>query len=313
MTFTSAGHRGDRHHYRVFGLSVASELPLPDLIPSDRVECPDVSIRRVATVQQPTEKIQGAAISEEGIVLNIPSAGRYLIRNGNEILVDPDPSVSDRNMRLFLLGSAFGVLLHQRGILPLHANALVFSGRAVAFMGVSGAGKSTMAAWFHDRGYPILTDDVCAITIRSGVPLVQPGIPRLRLWRDALEASGRSTEHFERSFDEDEKYNVPTRSEVWPGAVPLGAIYHLDTPDPRRSAQSIDRLSGLEAADALIANTYRGGFLAELGGTAEHLKTCVLLATKVPIYSVRRRWGIGVYEAQMALLEAHAKKAVSAT
>jgi len=240
-------------------------------------------------------------------VLNIPEAGRFLVRNGSEILVDPSPAASDRNVRLFLLGSAFGVLLHQRQVLPLHANALVFSGRAVAFLGASGAGKSTMAAWFHDRGYPILTDDVCAVSMEAGLPIVQPGIPRLRLWRDALEASGRTAEHFERSFDEDDKYNVPTRLEAWSDPLPLGAIYHLEASDQNPPAPSIERLTGLEAADRLIANTYRGGYLAELGGIAHHFTTCADLAGRIPIFSVRRQWGLEHYEEQLSLLEAHAK------
>ena len=61
-----------------------------------------------------------------------------------------------------------GAALHQRGILPLHANAVEIDHRAVAFMGASGAGKSTLAAWFHDQGYPILADDVCVIRADDG-------------------------------------------------------------------------------------------------------------------------------------------------
>ena len=76
-------------------------------------------------------------------------------------------NVPDANIRLYLLGSAMGVLLHQRGLLPLHANAVEIDGKAFAFMGASGSGKSTLAAWFHDHGYRIIADDVCAVRFET--------------------------------------------------------------------------------------------------------------------------------------------------
>ena len=48
-----------------------------------------------------------------------PKVGRYRIEAGNRITVESEPGVPERNVRLFLLGSAFGVLLHQRGLLPV--------------------------------------------------------------------------------------------------------------------------------------------------------------------------------------------------
>ena len=100
------------------------------------------------------------------------------MRDGNQIVIDAAPDATDRNVRLFLLGSALGALLHQRGLLPLHANAIDLGGGAVAFSGHSGAGKSTIAAWFHDRGHRILADDVCVVGFdQSGRALVH-AVPR---------------------------------------------------------------------------------------------------------------------------------------
>ncbi len=63
----------------------------------------------------------------------------------------------------------------------------------------------------------------------------------------------------------------------------------------------------MEAAEILIANTYRGFYLPELGGVAEHFRSCTRLAGQVPIFAVKRRWGIQVYEEQLAAIEAHAR------
>src|SRR5258708_39789946 len=82
-----------------------------------------------------------------------------------------------------------GAIFHQRGLLPLHANAIEVGGQAVAFVGPSGAGKSTLAAYFRDRGYRVLCDDVWVVSFGSdGEPLAWPGVPRVKLWGDALAA-----------------------------------------------------------------------------------------------------------------------------
>jgi hypothetical protein len=261
--------------YRLFGLSVRSPLPLPELVPTDLPAAADVTIRMERLPPIEGEKARGLAVVNEGAVLTIPGAARYLVRGGSEIVVDADPQGSLRHLRLYLLGSAFGALLHQRGLLPLHGNSIEIAGRAVAFLGHSGAGKSTMAAWFHDRGFEVLADDVCVVTFDGPRPLAHPGIPRLRMWRDALEASGRSAEGYELSFDDAEKYNVPTRIREEPGPVDLGAIYLLKRAGPDAEEGSIERLRGVEALDALVANTYRGAYLPMLGGTQRHLASCL--------------------------------------
>lgn len=300
--------------YRVFGLQLRSEIPLSELFPSEEEDDPEVTIRLANFPPIEGEQFDGFAATAAGAVLNVPGAARYLVRNGDEILVDPDPDGSDRHMRLYLLGSALGALLHQRSLLPLHANSIGIGGRAVAFLGHSGAGKSTMAAWFHDRGFDVLADDVCVVTLNAGSPpLAQPGIPRLRMWRDALEASGRSADGHELSFDDAEKYNVPTREPTASGPLQLGAIYLLRKAEEESAGRPfVEPLAGIEAIDALVANTYRGGYISMLGGTSRHLASCLALARSVPIFAVNRIWGKDRLERQLRDIEAHARSLVGA-
>jgi hypothetical protein len=297
----------DWPRYRVFGLVLQSELPLTELVEADPEATPDVVIRRQALGALTGEKPGQFSVDEGGGLLSVPDVGRYRIRDGREIIVDPDPRGSERHLRLYLLGSALGVALLQRGVLPLHANAMLIGGKAVAFMGASGAGKSTMAAWFHDNGFSVLADDVCAVTFdASGRPEAWPGIPRLRLWRDALEESGRDPAEHEHAFDDADKYNVRTRTEDRAAPVPLGAIYLLDERSTSKQEARITPLSGIDALDALVANTYRGGYIPMLGGVAAYLKACAAVARSTPVFKVDRRWGKDVYDEQMRALEAHA-------
>jgi hypothetical protein len=293
--------------YSVFGLTLQSELELPELFPAGAEDRPDILIRFGA--------VEGDhSIAPEGIRLVIPKVGSYLASGGREILIDPVPGTSARNLRLFLLGSALGGILHQRGLLPLHANAIEIDGRAVAFMGHSGAGKSTMAAWFLDRGYRVLADDVCVVTMdETGRPLAHRGIPRLRLWRQAIEVSGRTVNDYELAFDDMDKFNVPTPRPEDNRPVPLDHIYLLEKAEEQGRQAGVRRLAGVEAVDALVANTYRGGYIGPIGGTKRHLLACVDLVRKAPVFAARRIWGFEHFDEEAAQLEAHARELIGAT
>ena len=300
------------HRYRLFGLDVVSELNLPDLFPTAGSGPVDVSITfgRLVEVEETGEN--SPQIGAGRMLLDIPEAGRYLITNGERIVVERNPGVSDRNVRLFLLGSAFGAILHQRGLLPLHANVIDFGGAAVAFMGHSGAGKSTLANWFHDRGLPILGDDVCVVRDdASGMPVVEPGLPRIRLWADALQASGRDAADYKASFDDMDKYDVPIAVAPARAALPLAAIYTLHAAEAGQRG-SIDKLAGAGVVEALVANTYRGAYITQMGGVAHHLAQCVALARQVPVFALHRRWGLELFAEEAASVEAHVRRVLNA-
>ena len=97
--------------------------------------------------QQNAEALKAAfAAADAGDAdLVIPEAGSFAVRGGREIIVDALPEVPDRNLRLFLLGSAMGLLLHQRGLLPLHANAVSLGGRTIAVAGSKRCTSSSVA------------------------------------------------------------------------------------------------------------------------------------------------------------------------
>lgn len=305
-----SGSRCEPANYDVFGLRVWSEVLLPDLFEARGEGVADVSIR-LAPVDAPapgTPSVWGLTGDGNHAVLTVENIARYAIVGGNSIVVDRAEGVAPADLRLFLLGSAFGALFHQRGLLPLHANAIAIGDGAVAFMGRSGAGKSTMAGAFLDRGFPLLADDVCVVTQGAdGRAMAQPGLPRLRLWRDAVEASGRNSADFEVAFVGHEKYVVPTHAGQAREALPLTRIYLLGELGEGETGQRIRRLTGVEALQTVMANIYRGHYLPLLGGTERNLRQCVELVRTVPVFEVQRQWGYDVIAEQMQLIEAHAR------
>ncbi len=88
----------------------------------------------------------------------------------------PDKATLE-DVTVYLLGPVLGFLLRLRGITCLHASAVAVDGQALAFMGPPGAGKSTTAAAFARRGYPVLTDDITALEEKGERFWVLPGGP----------------------------------------------------------------------------------------------------------------------------------------
>jgi hypothetical protein len=173
-------------------------------------------------------------------------------------------------------------------------------------MGPSGEGKSTLAAAFHDRGHRILADDVCVIDLDGGSrPIVRPGLPRLRLWRDSIEQSGRDASEYDRSYAGDEtfeKYDVPLApSAAVTSPVELAAVYLL----ARDTRFEISPLTGARAAEAVFANTYRGAFVSTAGREHSHWAACVRLVRGVPVYRVARPRALEALEEQYRWLLDH--------
>ncbi len=288
--------------YRIFGLRVRSELALPELLLAEGTGPPDVIVRRARLAQA----VADAGLQADGdeLLLSIPDVARYRITDGSEIVVDAETAVPDRNIRLFLLGSAFGALFHQRGLLPLHANAVVIDGRAAVFMGASGAGKSTLAAWFQDQSLPVLADDVCVVGFGEDGPFTSAGVRRLRLSRAAVEARGLDPSTFPQSYVGDpefEKFDVPAGSDISGGAIlPLAALYVLEQADE----PSISTIAGVDAAEQLFAHTYRGGFVRLAGAERVHWSACIRLVSTIPMFRYARNWSLAKMDSQnLALLE----------
>lgn len=286
--------------FRLFGLVVDSQVPLSELVADTGGAPPDVRI--ALGPEKPVGGERGITAAGDGLLFTLPGLACYTVSGGTDILVEPAPGASGRDLRLYLLGSVFGALLHQRGLLPLHANAIEVGGRAVAFMGASGAGKSTLANWFGDRGHRVLADDVCVVRLEAEGPLAEPGLPRLRLWRDALATSGRDAAEYRPSFDGLDKYDVPT-GKCASAALPLVAVYLLG----RSDAPGIVRFQGAAAVEALVANTYRGAYVPLVGATAGHFAACVRLARQVPVFAAERTWGFDCFDAQAERLRLHAE------
>jgi hypothetical protein len=200
-------------------------------------------------------------------VWKIAEAFRLVFPEGAEFLIDPAASrlwccwrapLTWEDAAAYLLGPVVGLLLALRGITCLHSSAVAVGGRALALLGPSGAGKSTLAAALAQRGLPVLTDDVVALTGAPPAVLVQPGYPRLRLWPDsaqilygAADALPPLTPTWDKCYVDltDPAYRFQRRP------LPLAAVYALAWRGGA-AAPPLAPLSPREAFVVLASNRY---------------------------------------------------------
>ena len=275
-------------HYRAFGLNIASELDLPELQAPAVAAAPDVHIR-VGAVPENLPDAQASGVlfqaAPNRFLLRLDHA-RFLVQNGSEIRVKR-LAENEAQLRVFLLGSCFGALLHQRGLLVLHASAVQTPKGAVAFAGVSGSGKSTALGVFLRRGYPLLSDDLAAIRRdENGRLVVEPAIPRARLWSDSAKRLGHVTDALEREQPELEKFVLPARNFA-SAPVPLHRVYLLNSDNLAKNV-SLESLPAFKAFNVLVHHTYRKRFLKGLAMQTVHFNLVAAAAGQAKVVKVTR-------------------------
>ncbi len=292
------------HTYRAFGLHIRSCLPCPELVPIDR--SPDVTVRYGPvpdSLESPTSKGVCYQASPGKFLLRLKEIAGYLVLDGREIIVEPARGAADDDIRLFLLGSVLGALLHQRGLLPLHGSAVrLGDGSAAVFAGCSGVGKSTLAAALRRRGYPVVADDLSVVRTRDdGVSALQPAYPELRLWADAAAKVGEAVDTLPKSRAKLEKYSLCFHERFDDRPLPVRRFYVLETgntPDFR-----IARLKGTEKMEVLSEHTFRKHFVNALGQTPAHFRHCAALASNAVFSRVTRPKGAFLLDNLVSLLE----------
>lgn len=283
----TASSRGDEFDfaYSVYGLTLGSEFPLRGL----RASKPPVDLAvSEGTVDPPVPE----STDHNGIVLvesdtvwfEYPRQASFLVRNGREIIVDSTPSLDTETRQRILLGPVLGAILHQRGDLPLHASAVVVDGVTAAFLGGSGAGKSTLATALLSCGHAVVCDDITAVSIRDGTPIVQAGFPLIKVEpalasrADMSAPVGDSTNTTE--FD---RHYYPVERTVSEPAVSLDHIYVLTD----KNHVGITPIRSNNAMMALIRHTYLPQVIADTDPTG-HFQDCADLVETITISRLGR-------------------------
>ena len=185
----------------------------------------------------------------------------------------------------YLLGPVLGYFLRRRGRICLHASAVLLGGDCVVFAGPAGAGKSTLAAAFAQGGGRVLSEDVTCLSEGADDFRVEPGYPRIRLWKESEPLVGAAP------------HGLPLLTPTWDKryltlegaggafherAERLAAVLLLKPRRAMAAPAQLDVLGGQEILSELVANTY-ANHLLDRGQRAAEFDALGRLARSVPV------------------------------
>ena len=273
--------------YSVFGLSLRSNIPIPELVHVDTPSCDSVVSVHMAT--SPT----AGEIPDDPKTLTYTSAyteptgqpalriwkvadGRFLYlayydrtqfwmnREGTELWAKWPDSLTIEDAATYLLGPVLGLLLRLRGVTCLHASAVSFGDRAIAFVGSEGAGKSTTAAMLAQKDCAVISDDVVALTERQGAFYVYPAYPYLCLWSDSVTivyGPEKKLPSFSASWDKRLLSLAGNHLKFEAQPLPVGAIFAFGERSPLANAPLIESMTPKESLLSLVANSFATNLL----------------------------------------------------
>jgi hypothetical protein len=137
-------------------------------------------------------------------------------------------------------------------------------------------------------GYPILSDDVVALTDMGESFLVQPAYPCLRLWPDSVNALYGTPDALPRLTPNwDKRYLDLLGSDhmFQKRPLPLRAIYILGERDANPRAPFIGVVGAHERLITLVANTYTN-YLLDKGMRAKEFDLLGRMIASVPLRKV---------------------------
>jgi hypothetical protein len=254
--------------YGVYGISLRSQFPLA-LPVSTQPGLAEIEIRRGSTaffsraitgakLQISADWYRYAHLNDGSHYVRWSGLGEFLVSaEGVRITCARAPAAAPESFQVYLLNQAISFALVQQGFEPLHATTIVVDCQAVALLGDSGFGKSTLAASFLHAGHMLLTDDLLLLRPSKWGFDAYPGPQRIKLFP-------KIASRFLSSDSDGVPMNEGTNKQVIAlrggcvAPVPLRAIYVLAPPyETRRQRRiQIEPLPPREAFLALVANTF---------------------------------------------------------
>ena len=284
--------------YGVFGFTIESTIPFPELDPADAGDRVDWRIRLAREelagtlgTSLGTDCVYGDVhvrtyASETTLRIAFDDTGVFDVRPSHrEIVWYPGPLQNEAAVRADVLGRVMALAAHADGHLTLHASAVSLAGGAVALVGPKHAGKSTLALALVRKGARLLTDDTLVVRLQSGAAWAALGVRRIRLWEDAARALGTFVSGV--GVGKSMPTLVPNELEAAP--LPLVACYVLapslepNGGEGNGAAIQRERLSPVHAALACVRFSKLGALSGGVVGSAV-LDRAGSLTKTVPVF-----------------------------
>jgi hypothetical protein len=285
--------------YDLAGLQVRSPVPL-GAPPGDPVHV-DVEIRIEAPSPVPTERPSTDVIAERcddrypyytfcrvpgGLIARFYGIAEFWISSAlDRVVCRRNPDVDPEYQSALLAGSVPAFLHAARGRTVLHASAVAIDDGALAFVGPSNQGKSTLAALLCSEGALLVTDDVLVVDLgTAGVSRARRFGTELRVRNDARSIVDRFPPATPRRSTIDERIALrpPQIPEArWP-------LWALVLPRPLPGAPDV-RARRLGAGEAALMQRIEGW--REPATLRHQFEDISEIVSRTPVIELTLPWG----------------------
>jgi len=199
------------------------------------------------------------SISDSALVLNVTgTCDIFISSDGKQIAAQTKEQELNLLEREIILGPALVLALAMRNTWSLHASSAMFKNKTFAFLGESGQGKSTLAAYLNSTNWDRIADDILPTTLDSSGARIWPRFPQLKL-----------------PPDKQPGFNFPEQ-------LPLDRVCILASAD-KNAEPELELLSPSQAIQVLLSHT-AGTRLFGPKLLKKHLDFCAGVAEKTPVY-----------------------------
>ena len=275
--------------YFAYGLTINSEIEIPEFVADGSLIQPDVTISVDKTTKledylsaEALECPWGLSLNRERGVIYIKDLGVFKIDHGSTVVFMPAQENLEQQARCYLVGTVMAILLYQRRFLVLHGSVIEIAGEAVIFLGNSGDGKSTTAAALHTAGFKLVNDDVAPIVLSDRPAYLEPGFPQIKMSQETATALGYDFESLPLIHADPSKRGYRPRHNFSRSPLNIKRIYVLDYGSEFASTPIASSLATMELSRHSRPTTLYHR------GDAEYFFQCVNLVKEHTIYRLQR-------------------------
>jgi len=285
--------------YRICGSTFHSNIPIPELVSSDEQD-PEFTFQFREGKHDFSESCDwlnhwdstdgslwlAFGKLEKGYLLRFPKFADFILStDARSIRCYLKESCPPETMRHLLLNQVFPIALSHSGKLVLHASACTTPHGVMAFMGMTGMGKSTLAASFGLRGLTVLTDDCLVVEEQDKRSMTVTSYPGVRLWPESVEALFDQEPEMQPLAHYTDKKRVLFNQDHLNGRLALSVIYVLAEQEIRQGEDNmiITPLNASEAFFETVKHTFQLD-VTDREKLGEAFKRYEWLAKSVPFF-----------------------------
>lgn len=224
--------------------------------------------------------------SGSGYLLRFPNLADFEVSaDGTEVVAHPAEGTNEATIEHLYINQVVPLALSRQGRPSFHASVVTVADGAVAFLGKTGMGKSTLAASFALNEAAFLTDDSLLIEEQNDQCVALPSHASLRLWEDSVDALVSDAAAMAAAISYSDKARLLAGDALTYNEKPVRLLAAYALVDEEPGEISITPLSGSDLHMAWIENS----FLLDIEDRdllARHFDWTHRIASQVPTFAL---------------------------